>query len=48
MYNPTKPSWTFLTFHKKEGEEEIIICSITGGSMWEIINPGDESEKLEL
>ena len=48
MYNPTKPSWTFLTFHKKEGEEVIIICSITGGSMWEIIHPGDESEKLEL
>ena len=48
MYNPTKPSWTFLTFHKKEGEEEIIICSITGGTVWEIIHPGDESEKLEL
>ena len=48
MYNPTKPSWTFLTFHKKEGEEAIIICAITGGSQWEIIHPGDESEKLEL
>ena len=48
MYNPTKPSWTFLTFHKKEGEEAIIICAITGGNMWEIIHPGNESEKLEL
>ena len=48
MFNPNKPSWTFLTFHKKEGEEEIIICSITGGTVWEIIHPGDESEKLEL
>ena len=48
MYNPTKPSWTFLTFHKKEGEEAVIICAITGGSVWEIIHPGDESEKLEL
>jgi len=48
MYNPTKPSWTFLTFHKKEGQDAVIICAITGGSMWEIINPGDESEKLEL
>ena len=48
MYNPTKPSWTFLTFHKKEGDDTVIICSITGGSMWEIIHPGDESEKLEL
>jgi len=26
----------------------VIICAITGGSMWEIIHPGDESEKLEL
>ena len=48
MYNPTKPSWTFLTFHKKEGQDAVIICAITGGSMWEIINPGDEAEKLEL
>ena len=48
MYNPTKPSWTFLTFHKKEGQDAVIICAITGGSMWEIINPGDELEKLQL
>ena len=48
MYNPTKPSWTFLSFHKKEGETPVIVCAITGGTMWEIINPGDESEKLEL
>ena len=48
MYNPTKPSWTFLSFHKKEGEEAIIICSITGGTVWEIIHPGDEGEKFEL
>jgi len=48
MYNPTKPSWTFLSFHKKEGQEAVIICAVTGGSVWEIIHPGDESEKLEL
>ena len=48
MYNPTKPSWTLLSFHKKEGEDSVIICAVTGGTMWEIINPGDESEKLEL
>ena len=48
MHNPNKPSWTFLSFHKKEGEEAVIICAITGGSVWEIIHPGDESEKLEL
>jgi len=48
MYNPTKPSWTFLSFHQKEGEEAVIVCAITGGSQWDIIHPGDESEKLEL
>ena len=48
MYNPNKPSWTFLTFHKKEGETAVIICSITGGSVWEIIHLGDEGGKLEL
>jgi hypothetical protein len=48
LYNPNKPSWTFLTFHKKDGQDAVIICSITGGTVWEIINPGDESEKLEL
>ena len=46
MYNPTKPSWTFLSFHtSKEG---VMVCAITGGSQWEIIHPGDEAEKLEL
>ena len=46
MYNPIKPSWTFLSFHKNK--DAIIVCAITGGSMWEIINPGDEVEKLQL
>ena len=46
MYNPTKPSWTFLSFHKNG--EAIIVCAITGGTVWEIIHPGDEAEKLQL
>ena len=46
MYNPTKPSWTFLSFHTNENG--VIVCAVTGGSQWEIINPGDEAEKLEL
>ena len=46
MYNPTKPSWTFLSFHRNE--DTVIVCSITGGTFWEIIHPGDESEKLEI
>ena len=46
MYNPTKPSWTFLSFHKNG--EAIKVCAITGGTVWEIIHPGDEAEKLQL
>ena len=46
MYNPTKPSWTFLSFHKHE--ESVIVCAITGLTVREIIHPGDEAEKLEL
>jgi hypothetical protein len=46
MFNPTKPSWTFLSFHKNE--DGIIVCAVTGGSMWEIILTGDAAEKLEL
>ena len=46
MFNPTKPSWTFLSFHTSE--DGVIACAITGGTQWEIIYPGDEAEKLEL
>ena len=46
MFNPTKPSWTFLSFHKNE--DGVIVCAVTGGSQWETIHPGDESEKLKL
>ena len=48
MHNPNKPSWTFLSFHQKEGEEAVIICAITGGSVWEIIHLGEEGGKLQL
>ena len=46
MYNPTKPSWTFLSFHKNE--DGIIVCAVTGGSQWETIDLGDEGGKLQL
>ena len=46
MFNPNKPSWTFLSFHKNE--EGVIVCAITGGSAWEVIHLGDEWGKLEL
>jgi hypothetical protein len=46
MFNPVKPSWTFLSFHTSESG--VIICAITGGTQWDILSPGDEAEKLEL
>ena len=46
MYNPTKPSWTFLSFHRNG--DGVIVCAVTGGTEWEIIHPGDEAEKLEI
>jgi len=46
MYNPTKPSWTFLSFHTND--DGVVVCAITGGTHWETIHPGDESEKLEI
>ena len=46
MYNPVKHSWTFLSFHKNE--DGVVVCAVTGGTQWETIHPGDESEKLEL
>ena len=46
MYNPIKPSWTFLSFHKNK--EAIIVCAITGGTQWDILSPGSDGEELEL
>jgi len=46
MYNPTNPSWTFLSFHSSE--TGVIVCAVIGGTQWDMINPGDEGEKLEL
>jgi len=46
MYNPVKPSWTFLSFHTNE--DGVVVCAVTAGTHWETINPGDESEKLEI
>ena len=46
MYNPVKPSWTFLSFHKNE--DGIVVCAVTGGTHWETINLGDEGGKLQL
>ena len=47
MFNPNKPSWTLLNFHQSN-EGDVIVCAITGGTEWKIINPGDEAERLEI
>ena len=46
MYNPTVPSWTFLSFHTNE--DGIVVCAVTAGTHWETINLGDEEGKLRL
>ena len=46
MFNPNKPSWTFLSFHK--GDDGVVVCAVTGGTEWQILSPGGEGEKLEL
>ena len=46
MYNPTKPSWTFLSFHTTESG--VIVCAVVGGTQWEIVHPGDEGENLKI
>ena len=44
MYNPIKPSWTFLSFHKNK--DAVVVCAITGGSQWEILTPGEDEIQL--
>ena len=44
MYNPVKPSWTFLSFHKNK--DAVVVCAITGGSQWEILTPGEDEIQL--
>ena len=44
MYNPVKPSWTFLSFH--ENEDGVIVCAITGGTQWDILTPGEDDIQL--
>ena len=44
MYNPTKPSWTFLSFHTSE--DGVVVCAITGGTQWDILTPGDDEIEI--
>ena len=47
MFNPNKPSWTFLNFHQSK-EGDVVVCTITGGTEWKIITPGSDGEKFDL
>ena len=44
MYNPVKPSWTFLSFHTSE--DGVIVCAVTGGTQWDILTPGEDKIQL--
>ena len=44
MYNPIKPSWTFLSFHSQG--EGVVVCAITGGTRWEVLFPGEDEIQI--
>ena len=44
MYNPVKPSWTFLSFHKNE--DGVVVCAVTAGSEWQELTPGDDEIEI--
>ena len=44
MYNPVKPSWTFLSFHTNE--DGVIVCAVTGGTQWDILTPGEDEIQI--
>ena len=44
MYNPVKPSWTFLSFHTSE--DGVIVCAVTGGTQWDILTPGEDKIQI--
>ena len=46
LVNPVKPSWTFLHFHQNTVSGDVIVCAITGGTMWEILTPGNDDVEL--
>jgi len=46
LVNPVKPSWTFLHFHQNAVSGDVVVCAITGGSMWETLTPGNDDIEL--
>ena len=45
MYNPTKPSWTFLNFHQ-QSEGNIVVCAIIAGSEGQELTPGEDEIEI--
>ena len=44
MSNPTKPSWTFLSFHRND--DGVVVCAVTGGTQWDILTPGEDKIQI--
>ena len=44
MYNPVKPSWTFLSFHTND--DGVVVCAVTGGTLWEELTPGNDDIEI--
>jgi len=44
MFNPKKPSWSYLHFHKNKDSGRVIACSMNSGDNWEILTDGMEGE----
>ena len=44
MYNPVKPSWTFLSFHKNK--DAVVVCAIIGGTQWDILTPAEDKIQI--
>ena len=44
MFNPKKPSWSYLHFHKNRDSGKVIVCSMNSGDTWQILTDGMEGE----
>ena len=47
LVNPTKPSWTYIHFHKNLKTGEQVVCSMASGTVWDKIVL-EEKEKIEI
>tara|TARA_R100001143_G_C3337685_1_gene122665 strand:- start:150 stop:488 length:339 start_codon:yes stop_codon:yes gene_type:complete len=45
MFNPTRPSWTFLSFHQSS-DGKVVACAVTAGTEWQELTPGDDEIEI--